>query len=148
MDSITIWNYIRSQVEKIPETDLDVAATFYSGPFGSEGHISNMRESNMTVGHVFSAAFKSMAENYYQCSLRLSPEKEWDHIVFSGGLISKIPALQTAISKKLGADIFRINQSNEDVLMGLFIMAVKLHNMDMPFADAIHLARTTTVVSE
>ncbi len=148
MDSVTIWNYVQRQVEKTQETDLDVAISFYGGPFGDKGHISNMRESSMTVGHVFSAAFKNMAENYYQCSLRLSPEKEWRRIVFSGGLVSKIPSLQKAILRRYETDSFRINQSNEEVLMGLLTIAVKIHNVGMSLNDAIILTQTANVDSK
>jgi sugar (pentulose or hexulose) kinase len=125
-----VWEYIQKEVSKLPTADLDVKVTFFSGPLGDHGYISNMRESNMTLGNVFFAAFNNMADNYHQCALRLSPGQGWDRIIFSGGLVSKIPALQKIIVQKFDNVSWKINEQQEDVLLGLLVIAVKIRNQE------------------
>ena len=60
---------------------------------GDRGRIANIREDNCTVGHLFAAAFRAMAGNYAICADRLSPGRDWQRIVFSGGLAKRFARL-------------------------------------------------------
>ena len=80
------WDYIAAATEVVGTTDLEADLAFFAGPFGDRGSIGNIREDNLTVGSLFVAAFRWMAQCYEQCATRLSPEKAWDRVVFSGGL--------------------------------------------------------------
>ncbi|HWB98518.1 MAG TPA: FGGY family carbohydrate kinase, partial [Bryobacteraceae bacterium] len=78
------WPYIQEAVAGVPETDLRAHIAFYPGPCGDHGSLENLHESNMTIGHVFRAAFESMAANYQLCAERLAPRESWSTLVFSG----------------------------------------------------------------
>lgn len=135
IDHDQVWNYIHNEVEKKQATDLEVSVAYYGGPLGSAGYIANMNEANMTLGDVFSAAFRGMAQNYYDCACRLSPHLDWDDIVFSGGLISKMPALQRLILDKFGNVSFRMNELKEDALTGLLLLAMKIRQPDETLSE-------------
>lgn len=135
MDSDQVWDYIQSEVAKKQTTDLEVSVTYYGGPLGSAGYIANMHEANMTLGDVFSAAFNGMAQNYHDCACRLSPNRDWQGIVFSGGLVSKMPALQRLILDKFDNTSFRMNELKEDTLTGLLLLAMKVRQPDEQLSE-------------
>jgi sugar (pentulose or hexulose) kinase len=117
------WSYIGQEVLKVEDTDLRVDLNFFSSPFGDRGIVSNIRQDNLTVGHLFRAAFKNMTERYYQCALRIWPERTWQRLVFSGGLIGKIEALRRVVQRRFQID-YRMAPYAEDTLTGLLIMAL------------------------
>lgn len=116
------WGSILRAAESVDKTDLRVNLAFFASVAGDHGAIENIREDNLTVGHVFRAAFENMAENYWACAQRLAPERAWRKIVFSGGLAQKIELLRRLIAKKFGAP-FRLAPSSEDTLLGLLLLA-------------------------
>jgi sugar (pentulose or hexulose) kinase len=67
------WSYIQQAASTVANADLTVDLAFFPSPVGERGAISNIREDNLTVGHLFYAAFRNMADNYQACALRLSP---------------------------------------------------------------------------
>jgi sugar (pentulose or hexulose) kinase len=138
-----IWDYIQNQVQETPNSDLGVEISFFRSPLGEEGKITHMREENMTVGHLFSAVFKTMAENYHRCALRLSPGQEWDRLVFSGGLVLKVPVLQQAILETFGSPAYRINELKEDTLTGLLILAMQIHRGECLLTECANLVRAS-----
>jgi hypothetical protein len=95
---------------------------FFPGPDGSCGRIDKIRGENLRIGHLFRAAFRGMADNYYRCALRLCPEKNWNNLVLSGGLARKIQALREEIQKRFVTD-YRLTPEAEDSLFGLLILA-------------------------
>jgi hypothetical protein len=117
------WSYIGQEVLKVEDTDLRVDLNFFSSPFGDRGMVSNIRQDNLTVGHLFRAAFNNMTERYYQCALRIWPERTWQRLVFSGGLIGKIEALRRVVQRRFQID-YRMAPYAEDTLTGLLIMAL------------------------
>jgi sugar (pentulose or hexulose) kinase len=117
------WPYIAEAVEAASETDLDVNIAFFDSIGGKHGKIDNIREDNLTVGHLFRAAFENMAKNYYVAALKLSPEQAWSDLVFSGGLAQKIHALRTLVQQKFRVD-HRVCASTEDALLGLLALAL------------------------
>lgn len=116
------WKRITEAVEKVTETDLEIDLNFFPGPQGSFGKMDKMRAENLGVGHVFRAAFRSMADSYYRCSLNLWPDKTWNNLVFSGGLVCKMRALREEIQKRFATD-YRLTPQTEDTLFGLLILA-------------------------
>lgn len=116
------WERIAEQLEKVTDTDLEVDLNFFPGPNGSCGKIDRIRRENLSVGHLFRAAFRSMADSYYRCALRLWPDKTWSNLVLSGGLACKMRALREEIEKRFAAD-WRLTPETEDTLFGLLILA-------------------------
>jgi sugar (pentulose or hexulose) kinase len=123
------WEYIAAAVEAVPDTDLRVNLAFFGGPFGDRGSVANIGEHNLTVGHLFTAAFRDMADNYAACAARLAPVgpapgRDWRRVVFSGGLAHRFPTLRQAVLKALGAPDHRVCTSAEDTLTGLLALAL------------------------
>ena len=116
------WKNIIEAVDKVTETDLAVDLNFFPSPDGSCGRIDKIRGENLRIGHLFRAAFRSMADSYYRCALKLCPEKNWNNLVLSGGLACKIRALREEIQKRFATD-YRLTPETEDTLFGLLILA-------------------------
>ena len=106
------------------ESDLEVDLSFFASLTGDRGRIANIHEGNLTVGHLFAAAFRSMAANYARCAAALSPEKDWDRVVFSGGLALRFPRLRRDVLAALGNPAYRITPGEEDTLRGLLALAL------------------------
>jgi sugar (pentulose or hexulose) kinase len=117
------WDYIARRTEETPDTDLKVDLTFFVSEFGSSGSIGNIREDNLNVGSLFVAAFRHMAENYARCAEGLSPDRAWDRVVFSGGLVQRYGRLRREILERLGDPPWRLSPTEEDTLHGLLMLA-------------------------
>jgi hypothetical protein len=117
------WPYITRAAAEVQNTDLRVNLAFFNSSCGDHGSIMAIREEELTVGHLFRGAFQNMADNYYACALRLSPEKEWRNLVFSGGLAQKTPVLRELICAKFQAD-YRMCPTTKDTLLGLLALAL------------------------
>jgi sugar (pentulose or hexulose) kinase len=117
------WGYIARAVEATPATDLRVDLAFFPSAFGDRGSIANIHEGNLTVGHLFRAAFERMADTYAICAERLAPGGNWRRVVFSGGLAQRMPALRASILGRLGAE-HRVCATTEDALAGLLALAL------------------------
>jgi xylulokinase len=117
------WDYIAREVDRVGVTDLEVDLSFFASLTGDRGSITNIREGNLTVGHLFAAAFRAMARNYARCAAVLSPAREWQRVVFSGGLAVKFPRLRREILAALGEPPHRLCTSEEDTLAGLLALA-------------------------
>jgi xylulokinase len=117
-----VWERIGRAVERVPETDLRAAITFYPGPCGSSGFLENLHEGNLTAGHVFRAVFESMARNYESCKSRLDPEAKARRIVFSGGVARQFGVLRELTAKAIGLP-YRLSPHPEDTLYGLMVLA-------------------------
>jgi sugar (pentulose or hexulose) kinase len=116
------WDYIARAAAALDHTDLEVKLSFFPGPIGEKGSISNIREQNLTVGTLFRASFENMAQNYYDCALRIWPDRSWKNIVFSGGLARKLKLLRQIIEQKFQASS-RLCPLEEDTLLGLMVLA-------------------------
>jgi sugar (pentulose or hexulose) kinase len=117
------WEYIANAVAVLDETDLQVNLSVYASTIGDRGAIANIHESNLTVGHLFRAAFEHMAGNYYTQAQRLLPNRAWRNLVFSGGLAQKVEVLRRIIAQKFQLD-YRLCASSEDALLGLLALAL------------------------
>jgi sugar (pentulose or hexulose) kinase len=134
------WEYILAEAERVPATALRVNPAFYYGPMGDSGAITHVREENLTVGHLFRAAFEGMAENYERCAARLSPKRDWERIVFSGGVALKIPLLRQFICQRLGGE-HRLAASEEDTLLGLLVLSLAFSGRSPSAREAMAFAR-------
>jgi hypothetical protein len=63
-----------------------------------------------------------MADSFYACAVRLSPEKSWKNLLFSGGVACKLEILRRVIQQRFAAS-YRITPFEEDTLFGLLILA-------------------------
>ncbi len=132
------WRYILAQAERIKSTDLRVDPSFYFSATGERGAISNVREENLTVGHLFHAACAGMADNYARCAARICPAKDWSRLVFSGGVALKTALLRRLICDRLGQS-HRLAASDEDTLLGLLVLALAFSARCQSVTEAIKL---------
>ena len=136
------WAYIAREANQIGETELAIDLNFFGGRYGTEGAISHIKGENLKVGHVFRAAFESMAENYYKLALRIWPERGWQNLVFSGGLASKLEVLRRVIRQKFQSD-FRMAPCAEDTLLGLLVLAMAFSGRAASVKVAMRELRTS-----
>jgi hypothetical protein len=129
------------EVAAVSDTDLVVNLAFFPSPVGQQGAIANIREGNLTIGHLFYAAFRNMADNYQARALRLSPGREWHTLVFSGGLAQKLAVLRLLIIDRLPGR-YRSCASPEDTLLGLLVLAL------VASGRAASVAAATAMVQE
>ena len=129
------WQYIARAAAAIDHTDLEVRLSFFPGPCGNMGSISNIREQNLTVGTLVRASFENMAQNYCDCALRIWPDRSWKNIVFSGGLARKLKLLRQIIDQKFQTSSRLCPM--EDTLLGLMVLASAFSHCTGPFRQAM-----------
>ncbi len=132
------WGAAARAAAAVGPTDLEVNLAFFASLRGDRGAIANIREDNLSAGHLFRAAFQDMAENYHGCALLLSPERAWRRLVFSGGLAQKIPILRQVICERFSAEQ-RLCPSSEDALLGLLALALRCSGRAGTMREAINL---------
>jgi sugar (pentulose or hexulose) kinase len=116
------WNRIEAAVASLPSTDVRASLTFHAGPCGSSGFLENLHDGNLSAGHVFRAAFESMADNFATCGRQLIGADLPERIVFSGGVARRNGLLRELIAVKLGL-AHRLSPHPEDTLFGLMVLA-------------------------
>jgi len=116
------WPYI-TQAAATAHTDLAADLAFFDGPLGDRGSISNITIDNLTVGSLFRAAFQNMANNYEVGSRRIAPDRSWQSLVLSGGLVQ-----HGAVLREMIVEVFdcpgRVCSSTEETLTGLLVLAL------------------------
>jgi sugar (pentulose or hexulose) kinase len=139
-----LWPYIARQAAEVGETEMRVNLAFFDSACGDRGGITQIREAELTVGHLFRAAFQNMADNYYACALQLSPEQGWRNLVFSGGL-AQIAILRQLICERFGggqaAQAYRLCPTTEDTLLGLLGLALAFTGRAASVEQAVALLR-------
>jgi hypothetical protein len=65
-----------------------------------------------------------MAREYARAVQRLSPRREWDRVIFSGGLAQRWPRLRQETLAALGTEAFRVSTTEEETLRGLLVLAL------------------------
>jgi len=134
------WAYIAEAAAAVDHTDLRASLSFFRGPCGDRGAISNISETNLNVGTLFRSAFENMADNYYSCALRIWPDRSWSNLVFSGGLAEKLPLLRQIIEDRFQARA-RLCPVAEDTLFGLLILATTFGKKAASVDEAIEALR-------
>ena len=132
------WDYILQQSAEAAASDLRVDPAFYFSAMGARGSITNAREENLTVGHLFRAAFEGMADNYARCARRICPAGNWQRLLFSGGVALKIPLLRQMICQRLGQQ-HRLAPSEEDTLLGLLVLGLAFSGRASSVAAAMSM---------
>lgn len=117
------WAYINAVTHQHVRSDLKVNLAFFPSSCGDTGSIGNLREDQMNVADLFTAAFENMADNYLDCVNRITGSQPHKRLVFSGGLVQKLGALQNIILNRFHLP-YRYPPGTEDTLMGLLIMAL------------------------
>ncbi|SPF41771.1 putative Xylulose kinase [Candidatus Sulfopaludibacter sp. SbA4] len=115
------WQYIEQAVAAVGSTDLRASVAFFPGPCGYGGFLENLHDANLAIGHVFRAAFESMARNYETCARRIDPDGRAEAVVFSGGVARRIPLLRDLTAAALGLPQ-RLSPHAEDTLFGLMML--------------------------
>ena len=69
------------------------------------------------------AAFEFMADSYWTCSQRMSPQPTWNQLVISGGLVQSFAPLRRKIETRFSLPIRDVAEQ-EETLMGLIPTAV------------------------
>jgi len=134
------WPLIHQAAEDAADSDLAVDLSFFEGPMGSRGSISNISIDNLSLGSLFRAAFQNMADNYAVCAQRLSPSMSFNRLVLSGGLARKSRLLRALIGRKFDCPI-RVSPEEEESLCGLLVLALKASGRVSDLAEAIALVR-------
>jgi sugar (pentulose or hexulose) kinase len=129
------WSTIARAVDATPSTDLAIDLAFFASTLGDRGAIGNIHERNLTVGHLFRAAFERMAATYATCARRLAPADDWQQMVFSGGLAQNLVALRESIVRQFGAH-HRVCVTVEDTLQGLLALALVCSGKAASMAEA------------
>jgi len=133
------WGYIARAVAATEETDLTIDLAFFASALGDRGEIRNIHEGNLTIGHVFRAAFTRMAATYLECAQRLAPARDWRRLVFSGGLAQNLPILCELIVQRFG-DAYRVCATPEDTLQGLLTLALVCSGRAAAVEEAITMS--------
>jgi sugar (pentulose or hexulose) kinase len=118
------WSQISRLTEAALPQALKVDLSFFPTAYGDQGAFTHILEDEINVGSFFRAAFRAMAENYEKSAHSVSP-KGWSRVVFSGGLVQKLPILQSEILARLG-ESYRVTENSEDALAGLLALSRKI----------------------
>ncbi len=121
-----VWGNIERAASAISVNDLHIDLSVFSGALGQRGAITNMREDNLTLGHIFHAAFAQMAQNFLHAACAIDPSQSWQRVVLSGGLVRQSPTLMRLIEARFGCPI-RVAEGGEDSLEGLLKLSTKLN---------------------
>jgi sugar (pentulose or hexulose) kinase len=115
------WEKFLEQAESIDSSDIEINLAMFPSPVQGPGFMGNLREDNMTVAHISRASLEAMAIYYDEFASRLFPNRDWNRLVFSGGVVQKSNLLRTLILTRLG-NAHRLTSSTEDALLGLGIL--------------------------
>jgi len=117
------WSYISCAAAAASDPVMQANIAFFAGAVGDRGALTNLREEELTVGHLFRAAFRNMADNYRECAGRLTPSPNWQRLVFSGGLVQKMELLRQLICDRFGVP-YRFCPVAEDAMLGLLVLGL------------------------
>jgi sugar (pentulose or hexulose) kinase len=115
------WQHILRKTAEIKHSSLEADLAFFAGPLGETGSIRGITTENLSVGHLFHAAFRAMAENYATCADWLDPQRRWSSVVLSGGLTQSAPMLKEMLQQRFAAPLRE--SSSEETLLGLLRLA-------------------------
>jgi sugar (pentulose or hexulose) kinase len=119
------WGYIARAAAEAGPTNMRADLAFFNSSCGDHGAFTNIREEELTVGHIFRAAFENMTGNYYAAARRVAvgAGEDWRGLVFSGGLAQKFDVLRELICKRFAVP-YRLCPTSEDTMLGLLALAL------------------------
>lgn len=115
------WDYFFQQAKQTAATDLGINLAFFPGAVTGPGAFTNLREDNLTVGHIARASLEQMADYYKQLAGQLAPPKDWSQLVFSGGIVQQSALLRELVAERLQSE-YRTATSSEDALYGMMVL--------------------------
>lgn len=126
------WPYIAQAAAAAPDGagGLKCSLSFFDGPLGREGQLNGITTENLTLGHLFRAAFESMAETYARLARVLWPSGDWQRVVLSGGLTQSVPVLRELIERHFPGQVVE-SVAAEETLLGLLAVAREVHTPRM-----------------
>lgn len=133
------WDYINRSAEE-GDTDLAVNLAFFAGPMGERGSVENISVDNLTIGSLFRAAFRNMADNYDACSRKLLPDRSWDRVVLSGGLVQQCRLLKQMILQNFDCPV-RSCSDSEATFSGLLLLGLVCDGQASNMAEASDILR-------
>lgn len=136
------WSYISRAAAAASDPVMQANIAFFAGAVGDRGSLSNLREEELTVGHLFRAAFRNMADNYRECAGRLTPSPNWQRLVFSGGLVQKMDLLRQLICERFAVP-YRFCPVAEDTMLGLLVLGLAFTGRASSIADATRQVRNS-----
>ena len=125
------WDYIASSAASSAGNGLNVNLSFFAGPLGNCGGIEGITTDNLTVGNLFHAAFRNMAENYHECMDRLCSDRAGLSLARSGGLTRTVPVLRQLIEDRFKMPN-RDSAVAEETLLGLLEIACEVYLQETP----------------
>jgi sugar (pentulose or hexulose) kinase len=134
------WVSFTQAAEELDDTDLEVDLNFFPTARGDRGRIGNIRQDNLTMGHLFRAAFQNMADSFYDCAVRLDPGESWKNLLLSGGLACKLEVLRRVTQEKFDTT-YRLPPCEEDTLFGLLILASVFSGRARTIGELTHQLR-------
>ncbi|MDG1897954.1 MAG: FGGY family carbohydrate kinase [Fuerstiella sp.] len=120
-DSAEAWDYFFQQAKQTATTDLGINLAFFPGAVTGPGAFTNLREDNLTVGHIARASLEQMAAYYEQLTGQLTPAKDWSKLVFSGGIAQQSSLLRELVAERLQSE-YRTATSSQDALYGMMVL--------------------------
>jgi len=134
------WEYILDQASAAPDSELDVNLAFFPSPVSGPGRLGNLSEDNLSIGTLFRAAFAQMAEYNETFAARLSAERAWERVVFSGGLAQRSELLRELICRRLGP-AHRVTKSTDDTLLGMMVLGRVIAGHEATVREAAQAVR-------
>lgn len=125
------WEYIASSAANADGNGLSANLAFFAGPLGNCGSIEGITTDNLTVGNVFHASFRNMADNYRVCMDRLCSDRTGLRLALSGGLTRTVPVLRQLIEDRFRMPI-RDSAVAEETLLGLLEIASEVYMQEIP----------------
>jgi len=128
-DGVTLnraWDYIANSAAISDGNGLNTKLSFFAGPLGHCGNIDGITTDNLTVGNLFHAAFRNMADNYCECMKRLCSDRTSLSLALSGGLTRSVPVLRRLIEDRFKMPI-RESAVAEETLLGLLEIASEVY---------------------
>ena len=101
---------------------LEVATSFYPGRQDSGGSIRGIKPENLTLNQLLSAAYRNMADTYWQNICHLQDPEQVEAVVCAGGVSWKTPYLIEEVQKRSGRKC-RLSCCPDEALYGLFQVA-------------------------
>ena len=129
------WDYFFEQAEQTAETDVDVNLAFFPGAIDGPGALLNLREDNLTVGHLARACLSTMVDYYVQLGTRLDEKRSWQRLTFSGGIAQRTALLPRRVAERFQSE-YRIATVTEDAIFGLLVLGKVISGQEASVAAA------------
>ena len=115
-----LWARINDLAEEAGNTTSDKKLEMNMSFFNSDGGlIREIDTANLTAGNLFLAAYRGMAECYFNAFQRLGLEgRSLNGIIGTGGVLLKTPLLQRLLAERFGLQL-KLSSDSEDVMFGL-----------------------------